>query len=240
MPFYLLSVPVDLPAQHEALIEAIRSQVGKPAVVVIDTLNRAMIGDENRSDDMAKFIRAADAVKNAFDYAVIIVHHCGIAGSRPRGHTSLSGADDAQIAIERDSSGVVTATIEHIKDGSDGAVIKSRLERVEIGTDECGDPITSCIVLSADGETAGCPREPKATGQAKIAVDLLRRAIEDAGEPVTSNHVPPKTGTVHLELWRRYYYQGTADDDIERDTQKTRFRRARDTLQAAKMIGIWE
>jgi hypothetical protein len=172
---------------------------------------------------MAKFIRAADAVKNAFECAVIVVHHCGIAGSRPRGHTSLSGADDAQIAIERDASGVMTATIEHFKDGSDGAVIKSRLECVEIGADERGDAITSCIVLPADGEAAGRPRKPAATGHAKIALDLLRRAIEDAGEPVTSNHVPSKIGTVDSELWRKYYYQGTANDDVERTRRKPGF-----------------
>ena len=68
---------------------------------MIDTLNRALIGDENKSDDMAKFIRAADMIRAAFGCVVSIVHHCGVQGSRPRGHTSLTGADDAQIAVER-------------------------------------------------------------------------------------------------------------------------------------------
>lgn len=76
---------------------------------MIDTLNGAMIGDENSSADMAKFIAAADAIKTAFGCAVILVHHCGIAGTRPRGHTSLSGADDCQIAISRNEGGLVTA-----------------------------------------------------------------------------------------------------------------------------------
>ena len=65
---------------------------------------------------MAAYIRAADAIRETFHCAVIIVHHCGIAANRPRGHTSLSGADDAQIAVERDdASGIITAKVEHMK-----------------------------------------------------------------------------------------------------------------------------
>ena len=89
-------------------------------------------------------------IRAAFGCLVVIVHHCGIAGSRPRGHTSLSGADDAQIAIERNEDGSITATVEHMKDGRAGAAMASRLERVELGTDDDGDPITSCVVVPAD------------------------------------------------------------------------------------------
>ena len=94
VPFYLLSVPVDLIADKDKLIQAIRAQVHTPVVVVIDTLNRSLNGNENESRDMAAYIRAADAIRETFHCAVIIVHHCGIAANRPRGHTSLSGADD--------------------------------------------------------------------------------------------------------------------------------------------------
>jgi hypothetical protein len=80
VPFYLIDVPLDLIADREALISDIGAQLGGevPAVVTIDTLNRAIQGDENASSDMAEFIRAADAIRAAFDCLVIIVHHCGI------------------------------------------------------------------------------------------------------------------------------------------------------------------
>ena len=71
---------------------------------MIDTLNRSLTGSENDPEDMAKYIAAADRIRAAFRCSVLVVHHCGIAGSRPRGHTSLAGADDAQIAIERDEA----------------------------------------------------------------------------------------------------------------------------------------
>lgn len=145
VPFYLMNTGIDLVKDHAALIASIKAELGdvKPDVVVIDTLNRALIGDESASEDMAKFIRAADDIRAAFGCAAVIVHHCGVQGTRPRGHTSLTGADDAQIAVDRAESGTITSTIEHMKDGPDGDVISSRLELVELGEDEDGDPITS-------------------------------------------------------------------------------------------------
>jgi hypothetical protein len=59
-----------------------------------------------------------------------------------------------------DSSGVVTAKIEHIKDGGDGAVIKSRLERVEIGADERGDPFVHRPPGGRRGRTKEAQRHP--------------------------------------------------------------------------------
>src|SRR5262249_49600253 len=103
VPFHLLDVPLDLVGDHMALMQTIREQVEElpVAAVFIDTLNRAMLGDENKSDDMAKFIRAADAIRVGFECLVGVIHHCGIVGSPPRGHTSLAGADDVQIRLSR-------------------------------------------------------------------------------------------------------------------------------------------
>jgi hypothetical protein len=53
----------------------------------------------------------------------------GVDGSRPRGHTSLTGAADAQIAVSRDEpTNEVVVTLELMKDGAEGDVITSRLE----------------------------------------------------------------------------------------------------------------
>ena len=137
VPFWLLDVPLDLIHDNGGLTEAIQLQLGEipPAVIVIDTLNRALVGNENDSEDMAKFIRAADLLRAAFDCLVIIVHHCGVAGGRPRGHTSLPGADDVQIAVERDKvTGKITVTIDHMKDGEASAPMASKLERSSLGS----------------------------------------------------------------------------------------------------------
>ena len=51
---------------------------------------------------MGGYIAACDAIRECLDCAVIIIHHCGIQGTRPSGHTSLTGAGDAQLAFNRD------------------------------------------------------------------------------------------------------------------------------------------
>ena len=178
VPFWLLDVPLDLIHDNGGLTEAIQLQLGEipPAVIVIDTLIRALVGNKNDSEEMAKFIRAADLLPAAFDCLVIIVHHCGVAGGRPRGHTSLPGADDVQIAVERDKvMGKITVTIDHMKDGEASAPMASKLERVELGLDDDGDPITSCVIVPVDmGEV-----DPvKLSTINQLALDVLRRLAD--------------------------------------------------------------
>jgi AAA domain len=237
--FFLLDVPVDLVADRDKLIQAIRAQLGEthPAAVVIDTLNRALIGDENKSDDMAKFIRAADIIREAFECVVIIIHHCGVAGNRPRGHTSLSGADDAQIAINRSDDGIVTATVEFMKDGDASAPMASRLERVVLGVDDDGDPIASCVIEPADDWLAG-KKQGKLPAAARLALDKLRELVADCGEPApASNHVPKNVRVCSESTWRQYFYNAYAAEAS--DAKQKAFVRAVTRLQEARLIRLW-
>jgi AAA domain len=160
VPFFLVPTRMNLVKDHAGLIASIREQIGSenPVSVVLDTLNRSLAGSESSDEDMTAYLGAADAIREAFDCAVIIVHHCGVDGTRPRGHTSLTGTVDAQLAVKRDAAGNIVVTVECMKDGPEGEVIASRLERVELGTDEDGDPITSCVVVPAEVV------EPEASG----------------------------------------------------------------------------
>jgi hypothetical protein len=97
-------------------------------------ISRSQFGAKDQ--DMGAYLSAADAIVEEFGCVVIIVHHCGVDGSRPRGHTSLTGAVDAQLAVHHDSANNVIVTVEWMKDGEDGAKIASRLEVVTVGTDE--------------------------------------------------------------------------------------------------------
>jgi hypothetical protein len=96
VPFHLQPATLALVRDHKALIAAIRHHLAEeaPAAVILDTLNRSFEGSESSDEDMTAYVRAADAIREAFNCAVIIIHHCGIEGSRPRGHSSLSGAVD--------------------------------------------------------------------------------------------------------------------------------------------------
>jgi hypothetical protein len=238
VPFHLVDVPVDLVADHCALILAIRAQIGEqmPVVVVIDTLNRALVGDENKPADMAKFVRAADSIRIAFECLVAIIHHCGVAGGRPRGHSSLPGADDVQIGVERDeNTGISAAKVDHAKDMEAGATVVFRLEREVLGIDQDGDDITSCVVVEAEAAAKG----PKITGQTKVAFDLLTELITSAGERApTSNYVPKGIDKVCSAIvWRDMFYKANINDTP--GAKQKAFVRAVLKLQEAKLIGVW-
>jgi AAA domain len=210
VPFHLLRVPLDLIAEHKALIADIRDQVGKPpTLIVIDTLNRSLNGSESKDEDMARYIRAADAVRVAFDCCVVVVHHCGIAKNRPRGHTSLAGADDVQIAVEKNKDGIITATVEHAKDIEAGARLASKLEQVDLGTDVDGDKISSLIIASTEAADVG----PKLSKLEQLAFDALKRTLKDEGVEVKTDSAMAKAGVpigqraCLSESWRQQFYE---------------------------------
>jgi hypothetical protein len=177
--FYLLDAQIDLVADHRGIIAAIQLQItdGRPpACVVLDTLNRSLAGSESNDKDMAMYIRAADAIRETFGCAVIIVHHCGVEGTRPRGHTSLTGAVDAQLAVKRDAAKNIIVTVEWMKDGAEGDVIASRLDPVDVGTDIDGDPISSCIVLPVENLIPDTSSGPRLSKNQETMFSILHRA----------------------------------------------------------------
>ena len=176
VPFYLQPVTMDLVKEYGELITAIRGLETSPVAIVLDTLNRSLNGSENSDEDMGAYIKATDAIRETFDCAVLIVHHCGLSGDRPRGHTSLTGAVDAQLAVKTDLNDNVSVTVEYMKDGKSGDTIISRLELIEeVGIDDDGDPISSCVVVPATA-----PAEPKNTTKLtqnqRTFFDVLARA----------------------------------------------------------------
>jgi len=85
-------------------------------LVVIDTLARSMAGaDENSAQDMGMVVQALDWLRDRTGCAVLVVHHSGVDGSRPRGSTALFGAADTLIKVEGDGR-MVDVTCEKQKD----------------------------------------------------------------------------------------------------------------------------
>jgi hypothetical protein len=239
-PFFLLTTKLDLVADVETLIADVKAGIGADhcAAIVIDTLNRSIVGSESKDEDMGAYVKAADLIRENFNCTVIIIHHCGINGERPRGHTSLTGAVDAQIAVKRDADDRIIATVEFMKDGPEGDEIVSRLAVVEVGTDEDGESITSCTIEAADGE--GRPiRSNRLPDAAQIALDTLRKAIAEAGQQApTSNHIPTAARVVDVETWRFFHYAGTASDGQTAEARKKSFQRVRQKAQAHGVVGI--
>ena len=94
---------------------------------MLDTLNRSLRGSESRDEDMSAYVDAAEGLRERFNCAVLIVHHCGVDQTRPRGHTSLLGAVAAELSVKRDAVGNIIVTVEAMRDGEAGASVASRL-----------------------------------------------------------------------------------------------------------------
>jgi len=151
VPLYIMAGSANLVADQKVLATEIRAQLGAdtPVAVVLDTLNKSLVGSESKDVDMGAYVRAAEAIRDAFRCVVIIVHHCGLDETRPRGHTSLPGAVDAQLAVVRDSNVVVVA-VEMMRDGPEEQEIVSTVEVVEVGENMHGKMLTSLVVVPGD------------------------------------------------------------------------------------------
>jgi hypothetical protein len=237
VPFYLEPVTLDLVRDHVALIAAIRLALGDviPVAVTLDTLNRSLAGSESSDQDMSAYVRAADAIREAFSCAVIIVHHCGHDGVRPHGHSSLAGALDAQLAVKRDGANNILVEVELMKDGAQGDIIASRLEVVTVGVDEDGDPMTSCVIVELDAAAAQRAGRSGPRGwpnSLRLVRDATNAALIEQGISHLIAGSGPQVRAVELrfaraEHKRRYVSAGEGDAAVaERKAWSRNFRDA--------------
>ena len=175
---------------------------------------------------MSAYIAAAGKIEEAFGCLVVIVHHCGVDATRPRGHTSLTGAVEAQIAIKKSDDGLVTATLERAKDLEEGGEIFSRLELVEVGVDPDGDPITSLIVVPAE-ESAAQKTAKDLSPANRRALDALFEALLDFGTvPPANSYIPAHTRTTTLVRWEAICEAKMIADSEKPDSKRKAFVRA--------------
>ena len=84
---------------HQEL-QRMANAVGKPKLIVLDTLARTMIGDENSSERVGEYIKALDDVKAEYGCTILIVHHTGHSNKdRARGSSVMYGALDAEFKV---------------------------------------------------------------------------------------------------------------------------------------------
>jgi AAA domain len=243
VPFYLIADAMNLVADHPALIASVRAALGdtKPAAIALDTLNRSMPGSESSDEDMTAYVKAGDALRIAFNCAVVIVHHCGHEGTRPRGHSSLMGATDAQIAVKRDAADNIIATVELMKDGPQGDEFASRLEVAEIGKDIDGDNITSCVIVPVEGLAPQKEKPKKLPAAAAKALKALHEIIDDAGIiPPHDSYIPLETRAVTVEQWRDHAFRRGISGSGEMKSKQQAFRRAFDQLSEHHRIAVSE
>lgn len=110
LPFFMqedMPIAIDGGADYNAFAGSIKlaaKEAGKPVgIIILDTLNNAMLGlEENSAKDTAVLIQAAKALKRTFNCVVMLVHHTPKDGSEPRGSSALYAAFDTVIRVSSD------------------------------------------------------------------------------------------------------------------------------------------
>jgi hypothetical protein len=220
-------------ADADLLIERVASYA--PVLIVVDTLSRALSGgNENASDDMGAFVRNLDCLRRATGAAVMVIHHSGkneAAGAR--GHSLLRAAADTEIEITADG-GAVVATVTKQRERASGDEFKAELKVVEVGTEDDGTPITSCVVIPYRPDAAkAVPPTPRK------ALAALEAVIREHGVPLPAEArkaARSVTLGATLEGWRHML---RCDGLINpKGNEREQFRRIRVTLEDAGLIGL--
>jgi AAA domain len=157
LPYVAIETPVNLrdDATADALIASIneaQASHGLPVVLIaVDTVNRALGGgDENSSVDMGAFLGNSERIKAAFPgCGVLLVHHLGKDEHKgARGHSSFTANIGAELLIDEDEATKIrTLSITKQRDGNTDMQFNFKLEPVDLGQDEDGEAIGSCVVL---------------------------------------------------------------------------------------------
>lgn len=175
--------------QVEDLIDAIVAH-DDVALVIVDTLHANFGGgNENSSDDMARFLMGLRKVQRTLDAAVIVVHHTGHDNlHRARGHSSLKAALDTEIQVARSMTdekliGVTVTKQRNAEKWDEPLGFRFNVE--ETGwLKPSGEPITSCVLLH-DTEIPAMPTAGNRKGAGrnqevarKVVADLSRKASQ--------------------------------------------------------------
>lgn len=231
--------------QHIKQLEKI---VGLSCIKVTqDTLARAIPGgNENAGQDMGQLVANVDRVRHEIGCAFELVHHAGKDSARgARGHSSLKAATDTELEVVC-ANGIHIVRVTKQRDFAIGDEFAFTLRQVEIGTDQNGDAVTTCVP-----ETAECVMQDshRLTEQKRLAIQTLKEALRSYGV------VPPndvlkeptnrlKAGSVvcPVSQWHQIFIARKSDGRTKPDSAKRAFRRHKEDLQTKGIIksyGEW-
>lgn len=139
--------------------------------VVVDTLSRHMVGDENSTKEMAAFVTTCEDIRSQFPGSVLLlVHHTGNseeAKHRSRGSSALKAAMDFEIHCDK---GLLTYT--KVKDGMAPDPTPFKLTPLPIGSDLDGEPIMTCVIEY--GERSQRNQMADLTANEKMLLELVK------------------------------------------------------------------
>lgn len=230
----------------EAGVDKVIANIGmlfpNPALVIIDTTNRYMLGDENKTIDATSFIQAATKIANEFKCTVMIVHHTGLNPenqNRARGSSVFKAAMDMEFRISK-SGMAITLEMTKSKDTEEQRPLVFEMLQVPAPgffTDS-GEQDTTCVLkynetTSTVIYTDRIPGE-KISKSERFARDTYKDAACDLGIIIQDESTGNDIIAVDVEKWKEVFYRRSAADNP--NTLKSQFKRARTVLLEDKNI----
>jgi hypothetical protein len=173
-----------------------------------------------------------------------------VENATPRGHGSLTGGVDTILLVsdQEGRKGYKQVEVTKQKEGETGELIGVHLLVVELGTDDDGDTVTSCVVQEADAAglkpvgKGGAKKSPYSDNQ-QLALKALKTAIREHGSAAPDG-IPADMlalGAVHDVVttgqWLAAYLAAGGGDDKTADSAKSGFFRLVRALQRKDAIG---
>jgi hypothetical protein len=238
----LLPVQVDFHGEDDvnAVISLIQEQ--DFSLIVVDTLAMTMgAGSENDGADMGQYIKNIMLLKSIFNCHVMIIHHSGKdRGKGARGHSSLRAAVDTEIEVKADGL-MRVATAHKQRDLENGKKVAFSLMGVQLGFDEDGDPITSCVVKPEELSSCSSHDKRRLKGKSQIALQALYNALAKEGRKIyDAENYPQNRNVVNVNRWQDSYMLMRADSTAQESSIKRGFRRHVKKLEEQDFIRSYD
>ena len=167
--------------------------LGSMDFIVIDTLSRCLLGDENSAKEMTAFVDACSQLIKNFKCSVLVVHHTAKSGTGGiRGHSSFDGAADLGLAIKYGKKDRFILKLDAKPPKDDEPALDLHLKAIstdlgeEFGFDAEGQAITSLALelseIKPPKDLDNIKHKSKQQVLKKLVTDLLLEGPLSRGE----------------------------------------------------------
>ena len=229
MSLSLGAIDLNTPEGLNKTVSSIRDSGNQPKLIVVDTLHRFFLGDENSAQDTKTMLDACSVLMHEFGCSVLLVHHTGVSAEaqhRARGSSSWRGALDNEISIEPGSKGKPIKIVQRkVKDAEMAEALHVDFEQVRLPwVDDEGEPVTSAIV------TEGIAMERKACDakQWERIRDMMAAWSSSGGECV--DEMPYLTKSA----WKDYLK--SCNPELKEGTLNQKFKSSDDRSLVSKLL----
>lgn len=148
--YYNANVLVDQEKQLEFWARKLYEYMDKSDqldLIIIDTLARNFLGDENSAKEMGMFVEGAETLRRSFSSAVLVIHHEGISTGRDRGSPALRNATFAMYKTANprisDNGASVQLTCDRMKDAAMPDEVRVHFDKISLDVDAHGEVFQS-------------------------------------------------------------------------------------------------